>query len=103
MAGSLGSVRVAPVSSRTMHYDSGENDYMYVLSVSPKFEYVIPGFDVLAVDLRCMRVQGYNDTGELMVLDTFVRDDPSLDRIYPAGMEVTDATCIDVSYGYLKV
>ena len=45
-----------------------------------------------------MRVQGYNGDGELKICDVFVRDDPSLDRAYPAGMEVTDETCIEVCY-----
>ena len=93
---SLACVRIAPMSSRT-HYDSGVNDYLYVLTVGPKFEYTLPGFDVLAIDLRCMRVQGYNEDGELKVVDVFIRADPSLDRAYPAGMEVADGTSIDVS------
>ncbi len=79
-----------------MNSQDGPNDYFYILSVGPKFEYVIPGFDVLAVDLRVMRIQGHGEDDQLIVCDVFVRDDPSLDRSYPAGMEVTDATCIQV-------
>ena len=68
-----------------------------VLSISPKLEYGIPGFGILAVDLRCMKVHGYDEAGELMFLDAFVCN-PSLDHIFPAGMEVTDASCSDVFY-----
>lgn len=96
MAGALSSVRIAPLSTR-LREDTGKNDCLCILSVGSRFLYVIPGFDVLAVSLRVMRVQGYDAEGKLRVCDVFVRDDPSLDRIYPAAMEVTDQTCVDVS------
>ena len=66
------------------------------MSVGPKFEFVIPSLDVIAVDLRSMKVQGYTVEGELRCCDYFVRDDSSLDRIYPATMEVTNGTVVEV-------
>ena len=52
---------------------------------------------MLAVDLRVMTVQGFDREGKLQVCDVFIRDDPSIDRVYPAAMAVTDQTCIEVS------
>ena len=63
IAGSLANVRLVPLMSRLTEDMPGHKDYFYVLSVGPPFEYVIPGFDLLAVDLREMRVQGYDDEG----------------------------------------
>ena len=68
------------------------NDYLYVVSVGPKFLYVIPSYDMLAVDLQVMRVQGYDHEGKLRVCDVFIRDNPSLKRVYPAAMTITDQT-----------
>ena len=48
MAGSLANVRLAPPMSRLTE-ESSDKD---VVPVGPPFEYVIPGFDLLAVDLR---------------------------------------------------
>ena len=100
MAGTLCSVKKTPPTSPTSRLlmDSGENDDLYIVSVGPKFLYVIPSFDVLAVDLQVMRVQGYDHEGKLLVCDVFIRDDLSLKRVYPAAMTITDQTCIEVSY-----
>ena len=95
MAGHLGCIMLTANPSR-LHYDKAMNDYIYVMSVGPKFEFVIPSLDVIAVDLRSMKVQGYTVEGELRCCDYFVRDDPSLDRIYPATMEVTNGTVVEV-------
>ena len=97
MAGTLANVWLAPLTSRLTKDMPDHKDYFYVLSVGAPFEYVIPGFDLLAVDLREMRVQGYDDEGQLRVLDVFARADPSLNRVYPAQMEVTDQSCVEVS------
>lgn len=93
----LDCVQLTPPSSRLLE-DTGKNNDFYVVFVGPKFQYVISGFEVLLVDLRIIQIHAYDKEGELVVCDLFVRDDPSLDnRVYPAGMEVHDQTCLMVS------
>ena len=95
-AGALASVRVAPKSDRSVQNEPSNGD-LYILSMGPKFQYVIPSFDVLAVDIRLTKVQGQNEDGGLKVFDMFIRDDPSLDRTYPAELAIADVTCVHVS------
>ena len=67
MAGSL-NVHLATLTSHLTEETTGQNDYFYMLSVGPPFEYVIPGYDLLVVDLREMRVQGYDYEGQLKLI-----------------------------------
>jgi hypothetical protein len=89
----------APTQSRPSYDPSGEsqvNDCFCVVSLGAPFKYVIPSFDVLEVEIRHMRVKGYNKDGEEESYDFFIRNDPSLCRVYPVWMEVTDMTLIQV-------
>ena len=70
---------------------------MSVLSLTPPFFYVIPNFDVLQVELRHMRVKGYDSNGEEQVYDLFIRNDPSLCRPYPVCIVIKDGTLVKVS------
>lgn len=56
------------LTSHLTEETTGQNDYFYMLSVGPPFEYVIPGYDLLVVDLREMRVQGYDYEGQLKLI-----------------------------------
>ena len=50
-----------------------------LLECEETFEYTIPSFPVITVQLRKVRYQAYNDDGgTTAVLDGFIRDDPVL-------------------------
>ncbi len=63
MACELASVFPAPKSSQPLHdpaSDDEPNDYVYIVSLGKPFRYTIPSFDVLAVELRQMRIKGHS-------------------------------------------
>ena len=73
------------------------DDKFWVLSMGSPFRYTISSFEVLAVELRQMRVGG-DSKGAGQVYDVFIRgNDVSLTRnIYPALMTVKDYINIEV-------
>ena len=81
-------VYFAPKSSRPWYdpaTDEEPNDCVCALSLGPPFRYVIPGFDVLAVEMRQMRIKGYT-TAEKSAHTTFscVMIPPSI-VVIPSG------------------
>ena len=92
----LASVKESDSSSRHER-DEAVKDYFSILSIGPPLEYVIPGFDVLAVQLRPIRIQGETPEGDPKVYDVLIRDDPSLNRSYPTPLEVEEYTNIQVT------
>ena len=92
-------VYFAPKSLRPWYdpaTDEEPNDCVCALSLGPPFRYVISGFDVLAVEMRQIRIKGYTTAGEERTYDIFVRNDPSVNRCYPVWMEIKDATIVEV-------
>ena len=94
------SVYLTPKSGR---YTDGsiklteDDEFICVLSVGAKFLYVIPGFDVLGVELRHIQVKGFSKIGNPeSVFDMFIKNDMSLCRLYPAHMVLRDVTIIKV-------
>ena len=72
-------------------------DEFYVLSAGSPFDFIIPGFDVLSVNLRPIRISG-DAQGTGPVYDIFVRNDArSLSRGYPAVMCVKDFLTLEVN------
>ena len=67
-----------------------------VLPVGMPFRYVIPSFDVIAIEMRQMKIKGYTTDGEERNYDIFIRNDPSLCRLYPVWMVIRDGTVIEV-------
>ena len=100
VSGCLSSVSATSLQSRPFYVQGMENDpedIFDVVSVGPPFQYVIPSFDVLAVELRQMRIVGRHQvTGEEKNYDLFVRNEASLCRSYPARMTVKDLLVIQV-------
>ena len=70
----LSCVSFADLSSRPSYVpdDNEPDDRFWVLTLGPSFRYVIPSFDVLAVELRQMRVGG-DSKGAGQVYDIFIR------------------------------
>ena len=79
------------------------DDEVLVFSVGPPFWYNIPSFDLLAVELRQMKVKGYTSEGEEKHYDMFIRNLPSFTRVYPVWMAIRDATIVDVRLPGLKL
>ena len=75
---------------------SEKDDEVVVDSAGETFMYVIPSFDVLGLPLRHLKIRGFSRDGKEMFYDTFVRNCPSLDRLYPATMIIKDVTIIKV-------
>ena len=79
------------------------NDEVLVLSVGQLFRYNIPGFDLLVVELRKMKVKDYTLEGEEKHYDIFIRNLLSFTRVYPVWMAIRDATIVDVRLPGLKL
>ena len=94
----IASIFPAPVSSRLRDHsdDDQDDDEVCILTVGKPFRYTIPSFDVIAVELRQVRLKGYNSDGDELTYDGFIRNDISLSRSYPTWMTVKDGTIIDV-------
>ena len=92
-------VSLAELSSRPSYVPESDepDDMFWVLNMGAPFKYVIPSFDVLAVELRQMRVGG-DRNGVGQVYDVFIRgNDVSLtSKNYPALMLVKDYINIEV-------
>ena len=74
--------------------DDEPDDCVCVLSVGPPFRYVIPSFDILAIDMWQMRIKGYTAEGEERNYDIFI---PSLCQPYPVWMVIRDGTVIPMA------
>ena len=69
-----------------------------ILSAGEKFLYVLPGFDILGIELRHIKVKGFGLIGaEEENFDLFIKNDASLCRSYPAAIVVKDITVVKVS------
>ena len=66
-----------------------------VLSAGIKFLYFLPGFDVLGIELRHIKVKGFGKTGK-DTFDMFIKNDTSLLRSYPAALMIKDLTVVPV-------
>ena len=89
----------APKSSRSQYdlsSDDEPDDCVCVLSVGMPFCYVIPSFDVIAIKLQQMKIEGYTTDGEERNYDIFIRNNPSLCQLYPVWMVIRDGTVIEV-------
>jgi hypothetical protein len=97
MTTQLACVSVSELSSRPSYVGDDDDDQFWVLHVGPSFRYVIPSFDVLAVELRRIRVGG-DRNGAGQVYDIFIRgNDVSLtNKVYPALMTAKDYMNIEV-------
>lgn len=68
-----------------------------ILSVGVPFEYAIPYFDVLAVELRQIKVERQlKDQVTTERFDAFIRNDATLNCTYPTSFFVTDSFFIEV-------
>lgn len=68
-------VSFASIGSR-LFYDSSaveDPDCVCVISIGVPFKYIIPRFDVLSVELRQMKIKGYNKDVEEEHYDFFIR------------------------------
>ena len=100
-ATTLACVQFVPKSARPEHVSNPDNeededDCLCILSLGDPFQYVIPSFQFLSVELRQIRVKGYTTEGEEKTYDMFMRNDPSLCRAYPAWIVAKDVTVIQV-------
>jgi len=75
-----------------------ENDHIVsVLAIGEKLVYVLPGFDVLSVELRRVWIKSTTRIGKPEEnYDLFVRNDFNLSRNYPCEMILKEVTVIKV-------
>ena len=72
-------------------------DVFDVVSVGQPFRYVIPSFDVLAMEVRKIKIVGQHRLSfEEKCYDLFIRNNSSLIRPYPARLTVTNLVVIEV-------
>ena len=80
-------------SARPSYVGDQPEDEFTVLSIGSPFHYIIPGFDVLSVELCQIRIAG-NMQGTGPIYDIF--DKASSTRSCPAAMRVKDFLRIEV-------
>ena len=69
-----------------------------ILSAGKRFLYVLPGFDVLGIELCHIIVKGFGKIGnEEDTFDMFIRNDISLLRSYPTAVIIKDLVVVKVS------
>ena len=79
-----------------------DDEFVCVVSIGAKFLYVIPGFDVLGVELRHIQVKGFSKIGKPEdVFDMFIKNDLSLSRSYPSHMVLRDVKVPVAQYNHL--
>ena len=93
-----------------LSYTTSEGEEITVVPVLECGELMtnsIPSFSVLTVKLRRIKYQcNVNEAGKpaVKIVDGFIRDDPSLNRLYPAEVAVgsshNSACLVEVSQGY---
>lgn len=92
----------APRNTRQLYDEAADQqpyDVVQVLSIGLPFRYNIPSFDVLAVEMRQLRVKGYTAENIEKHYDIFVCNHAAggLDRVYPAWMTIKDGTIVEVN------
>jgi len=76
---------------------SDKDDVVSVTAVGESFMYVIPNFDVFAIELRPVEINGYSMRRRAtLTYDLFIRNHTSLDREYPSKLTIKDVTVIEV-------
>jgi len=74
-----------------------KEDAVCILLPGSKFLYVLPGFDVLGVELHHIKVKGFNKIGnDEDIFDLFVKNDSSLSRSYLTILIIKDLTVVKV-------
>ena len=69
-----------------------------ILSVEKRFLYVLPGFDVLEIELRHIKIKRFGKIGnEEDTFNMFIRNDISLLRSYPTAVIIKDLVVVKVS------
>ena len=81
---------------------SDEDDEAWVMSIGDPFMYVIPSFDVLAVELRQIQIKGYErEDGKETHLDLFIRNDTSICKTYHSLIRIKDVTVVQVYHIFI--
>lgn len=79
-----------------------------ILECKDRCFYRIPSFSVVTVVLRRMKYEVVTPNGDAKILDGFIKDDPSLNRVFPAEVSISDnfdAACtikVKTYYYYLS-
>lgn len=69
--------------------DTGEKRMLVpILACGGLHLYTIPSFPVVTVEMRRIKYQLYLEDGHPKIVDGFIRDDPSLQRLYPAQLSI---------------
>ena len=99
-------VAYAPRNTRMLYDKAADKqpyDMVQVLSLGSPFLYNIPSFDLLSVEMRQVRINGYTAEDKQVQYDIFVCNHSAsdLDRVYPWWMTIKDATIIEVKHAFV--
>ena len=76
-----------------------ENEhYVSVLGVGSKFLYVLPGFDVLAIEIRHIQIRSSRLGDKDNIYDLFIKNDALLSTKSPFELLLKEVTVIKVNY-----
>ena len=90
----------------TRAHSNGQKMYtLPILECKERYSYRIPSFSVITVVLRRIKYEVVLPNGDANILDGFMRDDPSLQRVFPTKVSIEDtfdAACtIEVRITYI--
>ena len=69
--------------------DTGEIRMLVpILVCGDLYSYTIPSFSVVTVEMRRIKYELLLEDGQPKIIDEFIRDDPSLQRLYPAQLSI---------------
>ena len=114
--GSPGRSRSGPPAAFEVHFvpkefrpDASSSDYndaddtVWVTSVGDPFMYVIPSFNIIAVELRRMQIRGFNRRdGKEVKLDLFIKNVDSLCQMYLSMMAIKYVVIIKVCTTFMQ-
>ena len=69
--------------------DTGEMRMLVpILVCGDLYSYIIPSFSVVTVEMRRIKYELLLEHGQPTIVDGFIRDNPSLQRLYPAQLSI---------------
>lgn len=76
--------------------DTHSSDIMYVLNFGRSYKYTIPGFSVIAVQLRHAKIQKISRSGEVKLFDVFFNEEITSEMHPLTSVEVIESCFVEV-------
>lgn len=77
-------------------YQESSTASMCVVKLGNSYEYTIPGFSVITVQLRHAKIQKISGDGEVKLFDVFFNNEITSGMHPPTGVEVIESCFVEV-------